>query len=53
MFIYRQLLKRNLHFIAEEMPEFLDGIELVPDEPASTGGKEHERIETKNNRKRN
>ena len=22
-------------------------------EPASTGGKEHERIETKNNRKRN
>ena len=30
-----------------------DVIELVPDEPASTGGKEHERIETKNNRKRN
>ncbi|MDU7665162.1 MAG: XRE family transcriptional regulator, partial [[Clostridium] symbiosum] len=28
-------------------------IELVPDEPASTGGKEHERIETKNNGKRN
>ena len=28
-------------------------IELVPDEPTSTGGKEHERIETKNNRKRN
>ena len=27
--------------------------ELVPDEPASTGGKEHERIETKNNGKRN
>ena len=25
----------------------------VPDEPASTGGKEHERIETKNKRKRN
>ena len=23
--------------------------EIVPDEPASTGGKEHERIETKNN----
>ena len=30
-----------------------DVIELVPDEPASTGDKEHERIETKNNRKRN
>ena len=30
-----------------------DVIELVPDEPASTGGKEHERIETKNNRKQN
>ena len=30
-----------------------DVIELVPDEPASTGGREHERIETKNNRKRN
>jgi putative transcriptional regulator len=28
-------------------------IELVPDEPASTGGKKHERIETKNNGKRN
>ena len=28
---------------------FTDVIELVPDEPASTGGKEHERIETKNN----
>ena len=26
---------------------------VVPDEPASTGGKEHERIETKNNGKRN
>ena len=33
--------------------EITDVIELVPDEPASTGGKEHERIETKNNRKRN
>ena len=33
--------------------EITDGIELVPDEPASTGGKEHERIETKNKRKRN
>ena len=31
----------------------LDVIELVSDEPASTGGKEHERIETKNNGKRN
>ena len=31
----------------------LDVIELVSDEPASTGGKEHERIETKNNRKQN
>ena len=30
-----------------------DVIELVPDEPTSAGGKEHERIETKNNRKRN
>ena len=30
-----------------------DVIELVSDEPASTGGKEHERIETKNNRKQN
>ena len=29
--------------------EITDVIELVPDEPASTGGKEHERIETKNN----
>ena len=26
--------------------EITDVIELVPDEPASTGGKEHERIET-------
>ena len=33
--------------------EITDVIELVPDEPASTGGKEHERIETKNNGKRN
>ena len=33
--------------------EITDVIELVPDEPASTGSKEHERIETKNNRKRN
>ena len=33
--------------------EITDVIELVSDEPASTGGKEHERIETKNNRKRN
>ena len=33
--------------------EITDVIELVPDEPASTGGKEHERIETKNNRNRN
>ena len=31
--------------------EITDVIELVSDEPASTGGKEHERIETKNNRK--
>ena len=30
--------------------EITDVIELVPDEPASTGGKEHERIETKNER---
>ena len=33
--------------------EITDVIELVSDEPASTGGKEHERIETKNKRKRN
>ena len=33
--------------------EITDVIELVPDEPASTRGKEHERIETKNNRKQN
>ena len=33
--------------------EITDVIELVPDEPTSTGGKEHERIETKNNGKRN
>ena len=33
--------------------EITDVIELVPDEPTSTGGKEHERIETKNNRKQN
>ena len=33
--------------------EITDVIELVPDEPASTGGKKHERIETKNNGKRN
>ena len=33
--------------------EITDVIELVTDEPASTGGKEHERIETKNNRKQN
>ena len=29
--------------------EITDVIELVSDEPASTGGKEHEGIETKNN----
>ena len=33
--------------------EITDVIELVSDEPASTGGKEHERIETKNNKKQN
>ena len=33
--------------------EITDVIELVSDEPASTGGKEHERNETKNNGKRN
>ena len=33
--------------------EITDVIELVSDEPASTGGKEHERIETKNKGKRN
>ena len=33
--------------------EITDVFELVSDEPASTGGKEHERIETKNNRKQN
>ena len=33
--------------------EITDVIELVSDEPTSTGGKEHERIETKNNRKQN
>ena len=33
--------------------EITDVIELGSDEPASTGGKEHERIETKNNRKQN
>ena len=33
--------------------EITDVVELVSDEPASTGGKEHERIETKNNRKQN
>ena len=33
--------------------EITDVIELVSDEPASTGGKEHARIETKNNRKQN
>ena len=33
--------------------EITDVIELVPDKPTSTGGKEHERIETKNNGKRN
>ena len=33
--------------------EITDVIELVPDEPASIGGKEHERIETKNNGERN
>ena len=33
--------------------EITDVIELVSGEPASTGGKEHERIETKNNGKRN
>ena len=33
--------------------EITDVIELVSDEPASTGGKEHERIEIKNNGKRN
>ena len=33
--------------------EITDVIELVSDELASTGGKEHERIETKNNRKQN
>ena len=33
--------------------EITDVIELVPDETTSTGGKEHERTETKNNGKRN
>ena len=33
--------------------EITDVIELLSDEPASTGGKEHERIETKTNRKPN
>ena len=33
--------------------EITDVIELVPDEPASAGGKEHERTETKNKGKRN
>ena len=33
--------------------EITDVIELVSDEPASTGGTEHERIETKNNRNPN
>ena len=33
--------------------EITDVIALVSDEPASTGGKAHERIETKNNRKQN
>ena len=33
--------------------EITDVIELVPDKPTSTGGKEHERIETKNNGKWN
>ena len=33
--------------------EITDVIELVSDEPASTGDKEHERIETKNTRKQN
>ena len=45
----------------EHVNRVLDGItskppttiELVPDEPASAGGKEHERIESKNNGKRN
>jgi len=41
------------NMIANMNCEITDVIELVPDEPASTGGKEHERIETKNNRKRN
>ena len=33
--------------------EITDVIELVPDEPTSAGGKEHERTETKNKGKRN
>ena len=33
--------------------EITDVIELVPDEPAATGGKENERTETKNNGKLN
>ena len=33
--------------------EITDVIALVPDEPTSTGGKEHDRIETKNNGKWN
>ena len=40
-------------YLRKRWCEVTDVIELVPDEPASTGGKEHERIKTKNNGKRN
>ena len=46
-------MKTLLRFCEALNCEITDVIELVSDEPASTGGKEHERIETKNNRKQN
>jgi len=48
--LWHTLLERDMR---KEDLRITDVIELVPDEPASTGGKEHERIETKNNGKRN
>ena len=52
--VYKRQSMDTLARICETLNcEITDVIELVPDEPASTGGKEHERIETKNNEKRN
>ena len=53
MCFFHTVSTKALNALILETIRTTDVIELVPDESASTGGKEHERIETKNNRKRN